>query len=97
MESFIKELYFGNINPQAKEFKRDSEYAKAMNVLAENESLLTKMLKDEELKLFLEFVNSYSSIMGIETTETFVQGFRLGASFTIDTFINKESEFKSIE
>lgn len=30
MESFIRELYFGNIDPQARRFEADSQYGKSM-------------------------------------------------------------------
>lgn len=92
MESFIRELYFGNIDPQARRFEADSQYGKAMKIISENEELLTKLLKDKELHLFLDFVNAYGDLMGVASCETFVDGFRIGAAFTLDTFISKDSE-----
>ena len=55
MENFIRELYFGNIDPQAKSFKTHSQYGNAMAIISKNGELLTNLLKDKELKLFLEF------------------------------------------
>ena len=63
-----------------------------MKTISENEELLTKLLKDKELQLFLDFVNAYGELMGVASCETFVDGFRIGAALTIDTFISKDSE-----
>ncbi len=94
MESFIRELYFGNIDPQARCFDTDSRYGKAMAVISENEELLSKLLKEKELKLFLDFTNAWGELLGIASCETFVDGFRIGAAFSLDTFVSKESELK---
>ena len=94
MDSFIRELFFGNIDPQARRFEADSQYGKAMAVITENEELLTKLLKDKELKLFLDFINAWDDLMGVSSCETFVDGFRIGAAFTLDAFVSNESELK---
>ena len=37
MAGFIEELYYGNINPNAKQFNLSSQYAKAMKTFCDNE------------------------------------------------------------
>ena len=96
MYSFIRELYFGNVNPQARQFDRNSNYAKAMQRVVDNEDKLTGLLKDEEKKLFLDYVNACSEVLGESVAETFVNGFRIGAHFTVDTFVNEENVFQPI-
>ena len=96
MESFIRELYYGNIDPQAKSFEADSQYAKAMATISENEELLTGLLKDNELRLFLDFVNAWDELTGVAFCETFTDGFRTGAAFIFDTFVSKDSELKNL-
>jgi len=88
MESFIRELYLGNIDPQARRFETDSRYGKALGVISENEELLSKLLKDEELRLFLDLMNAWDELTGITACETFTDGFRIGAAFVFDAFVN---------
>ena len=84
MKNFIEELYFGNIDPQARFFEADSRYGKALSVINENEELLSKRLKDEELRSFLDLMEAWSELTGITSLETFTDGFRLGAAFALD-------------
>ena len=51
MKNFIKELYYGNIDPQARGFKNGSYLKKQITILSENEALLTdKLTGDENLR-----------------------------------------------
>lgn len=96
MYSFIRELYFGNIAPNVRTFKRESSYAKALQTVSDNEDKLTEMLSGEEKKLFLDYANACSEVLGESSTETFVDGFRIGAQFVFDTFISTENLFSPI-
>ena len=48
MKGFIEEFYFGNLEPQARSFTQNAEVASQTEILAENETFLTKNLADEE-------------------------------------------------
>jgi len=89
-------MYYGGIHPNEKCFDHNSDYGKAMDTIAKNEELLTNALTGKEKELFLDITNAWGELLGIDACETFVMGFRLGASFTLDTFINTDNEFKSI-
>ena len=52
MANFIEELYYGNINPNAKQFNLSSQYAKAMKTFCDNEATLIKELTGDNLDLF---------------------------------------------
>ncbi|MHB1314884.1 MAG: DUF6809 family protein [Christensenellales bacterium] len=97
MKSFIRALYFGNVDPQAKGFDRHSAYGKAMDAVAKNEGILTGVLTGNEKEVFLDYVSAWSEVLGITAAETFTDGFRLGASFTLDAFLNTDSDFKDIQ
>ena len=53
MKNIIKELYYGNIDPQARGFKNGSYLKKQMTIISENEALLTDKLTGDEKKAFL--------------------------------------------
>ena len=51
MKNLIKELYYGNIDPQARGFKNGSYLKKQITILSESEALLTdKLTGDEQIK-----------------------------------------------
>ena len=96
MGGFIRELYYGNINPNTKCNDRNSQYDKSMALLSKNEELLNGVLAGKELQLFADYTKAWGDILSITACETFVDGFRLGASLTLDTFINDDNEFHGI-
>lgn len=60
MKNFITELYYGNIDPQSREFKKDSYLQKQMKTLTESEELLTKKLSGEKKNAFLSLMRRTS-------------------------------------
>ena len=91
MGKFIEELYYGNLDPQARSTKQNKTVQKQMEVLMFNEDYLTENLSGESKKKFLDFVNAWGVINGEFNLDSFVIGFRLGANFTYDTFVSTES------
>ena len=94
MSKFIEEFYYGNIDPQARSTKQNKTVQKQMEVLMLNEEFLTEALTGENKKKFLDFVNACSIVNGESTLDSFIQGFRLGAGFTFDTFVSDSAPFE---
>lgn len=84
MRRMLEELYFGNINPNEKQFIRNSDFDRAMQTISVNEEKLTELLDGKEKKLFLQMANAQSEINGITGVESFISGFRLGARIAIE-------------
>ena len=61
-----------------------------------NEDFLTENLSGEIKKKFLDFVNAWGVVNGESNLDSFIMGFRLGAQFTYDTFVNDEAPFKDL-
>jgi hypothetical protein len=95
MASFLEELYFGNLDPQARGYRKDSHIIKVSNSINELEEKLTKRLQDEEKSLFLDFCNAYGELMGDVGLDSFIVGFRLGAKMIFDTFCSDDAPFES--
>ena len=87
MSGFIEEFYYGNIEPQACNTGLNKELKKLLSALAEKEELLTATLNGEEKDLFSEYVNVYNEFLAFSIADGFISGFRLGARFTYDTFV----------
>lgn len=92
MASFIEELYYGNINPNAKQFHLSSQYAKAMKTFCENEKILIKELSGDNLNLFNALVNAHDEITATSDIENFKLGFRLGGQMICDSLVFDESK-----
>ena len=93
MANFIEELFYNDINPQARMVRNGSNLQKQLGVLSDYEEQLTKTLKDEERKLFLAFVNSVSEVQAESQLDSFIIGFRLGAKFVFDTFVDDSTPY----
>ena len=87
MSGFIEEFYYGNIEPQACNSELNKELKKMLNTLTEKEEMLTAKLNGEEKDLFLKYVNAYNEFLAFSIADGFISGFRLGARFTYDTFV----------
>ncbi len=91
MGSFIEELYYGNINPNVKQFNLSSRYAKAMKTFCNSETILTKELSGNNLDLFNALINAHDEITAISDIENFKLGFRLGVQMICDSLVFDEN------
>lgn len=96
MSNFIEELYYGNIDPQARSTKQNKTVSKQMEILMTNETFLTETLTDECKTKFLDYVNAWGVINCESNLDSFILGFRLGANFTYDTFVSTEAPFTDL-
>ena len=96
MGNFIEELYYGNIHPQDRSTRQNVVVQKQMAILTQNEEYLSKNLPEDHKKSFIAFSNAWDIINGESTLDSFVLGFRLGASFTYDTFVSSTAPFQSL-
>ena len=95
MTNFIEELYYGNIDPQARGYRPKSPAKKVSDPLSGLEEKLTARLNDEDKDLFLQFCNAYAELMGECELDTFMTGFCLGARFMMDTFLSDDAPLES--
>ena len=96
MASFIEELYYGNIDPQARSTKQNQRVQEQLKILAKNETLLTSALSDELKKRFIEYVNAWAVVNGETNLDSFIVSFRLGANFAYDAFSDTKAPFRDL-
>ncbi len=100
--NILEELYHGNIRPSENRFNHPSKYVNVIKVLCDNEQKLTEFLKalpnaEKEQQMLSKMINAQSEISNFAEIEKFIEGFRLGAKFVLDTFIiEQESAIKDI-
>lgn len=90
MSSIIEEFYYGNIEPQALSTELTSKLKKKLNALVKKEEELTAMLPEKEKELFTNYVLAYNEFSSIGNSDSFITGFRLGARFAYDTFVERK-------
>lgn len=86
--SFIEEFYYGNIDAQSYNSEFGTELKK-LNALTELEKQIAGLLSGKEKELFLNYTDKYIEFISSSLVDAFTKGFRLGAEFTLDTFVNK--------
>lgn len=90
MSNFIEELYFGKINPQECRSNSNEATEEYLDVISELEDEITEALAESDtLYKFLDFSNTWGIYNAETNLENFISGFRLGAKFVYDTFIDK--------
>ncbi len=87
MSNFIEDFYYGNIEPQECTTELTKKVKKSLGELNVKEEQLSSVLSDKEKKLFLDYTSTYIKFSSICNADSFTVGFRLGAKFTYDTFV----------
>ena len=90
MSDFIEDFYYGNIEPQEISTTLSTELKRKLDLLSQAEEQLTSTLTDEEKELFIKYANQSSEFLCVSNADSFIAGFRLGARFTYDTFVEKK-------
>ena len=90
MSDFIEEFYYGNIEPQECTTNLTAKVKKSLSELADKEEQLTSLLADKDKELFTDYVATYIKFSSLCNADSFTTGFRLGARFTYDTFIDNK-------
>ena len=90
MSSVLEDFYYGNIEPQELSTEITPKLKKKLSALVKKEEELTAMLPEKEKELFTNYVLAYNEFSSIGNSDSFISGFRLGARFTYDTFIENK-------
>ncbi len=89
MSNIIEELFYGNLEPQELTTEITPKLKRKLSELVNKEEELTAMLPEKEKDLFSNYTSAYNEFSSMSNSDSFISGFRLGARFTYDTFINR--------
>ncbi len=78
MKDILSELFYGNISPSGKSFKRGSEYHNALMDVTKYEEELLASLHGEEKELFEKYSDAQGKLLTITACRYWKQGFSLG-------------------
>ena len=88
MQNIIKELFWGNVNPLDRSFDKESEYGICSNKIYMLSNELTEQLSDENKDKLNNILSCEMELETLASSESFADGFRLGAKFMLATFTN---------
>ena len=82
----LEGLYLGDVRPSERGFKRNSQYAKAMDEVVRAGDTLTDTLteKQKQKELFEDYMTAQREVNVLTDCETFIYAFRLAAKIMID-------------
>ena len=80
----LEDLYLGDVRPSERNFKRNSQYAKALDELVKAGDALTDTLTEKQKEVFEEYMSAQREVNVLTDCETFIYAFRLAAKIMID-------------
>ena len=63
--NIIEELWYGNISPCERDFKKGSKYSELLGYIVRHEENLKKHLNDEEIEILEKFMECTNEMYGI--------------------------------
>ena len=80
----LEDLYLGDIRPNERGFKRNSQYAKALEEVVKAGDALIDGLTDEQKGLFEDYITAQREVNVLTDCETFCLASKLGAKIILD-------------
>ena len=84
----LEDLYLGDVRPSERSFKRNSQYAKALDEVVKAGDALTDTLTEKQKEVFEEYMSAQREVNVLTDCETFIYAFRLAAKIMIDVLTN---------
>ena len=84
MDSVIQQLYMGTLSPGLKSWDAGAAYQRQAEEVVKLEETLLCSLSSAQKELFYKLNELQGELLSLETTDNFVDGFRLGALFLLD-------------
>lgn len=80
----LEDLYLGDVRPSERSFKRNSQYAKALNEVVRAGDALTDTLTEKQKEKFEDYMTAQREVNVLTDCEAFICSFRLAAKIMID-------------
>ena len=90
----LEDLYLGDVRPSECSFKRNTQYAEALDDLVKAGDALTGTLTEKQREMFEEYMTAQREVSVLTDCETFIYAFRLAAKIIIDVLT--EGKMKEI-
>ena len=86
----LEDLYLGDVRPSERSFKRNSQYAKALDELVKAGDMLTETLTEKQKEMFEDYMTAQREVNVLTDCETFIYSFRLAVKIMIDVLTDRQ-------
>lgn len=80
----LEDLYLGDVRPSERSFKRNSQYARALDDLVKAGNALTDTLTEKQKEMFEDYMAAQREVNMLTDCETFIYAFRLAAKIMLN-------------
>ena len=80
----LEDLYLGDVRPSERSFKRNSQYAKALDDLVKAGGALTDTLTEKQKEMFEDYMTAQWELNVLTDCEIFIYALRLAAKIILD-------------
>ncbi|MBQ7670442.1 MAG: hypothetical protein IJS45_06960 [Clostridia bacterium] len=92
----IEALFFGNVDPQARAVKPGSRADKLRTLITDHLPEIENALPEEQRGVLEKIMDAQGELDTISELDSFIVGFRLGAGFTYDAFVNTNTPYRDL-
>lgn len=94
--NFLESFFFGNVDPQSRVVNPGSRADKLRIYVTDHLPEIENALPNEQRGLLDKIFNAQGELDTITELDSFIVGFRLGAAFTYDTFVNTDTPYRDL-
>ena len=96
MPNILEDLYYGNLSPCQRTVRPDSRVKKLMQKQSDLESKLNESFTEEQQANFEQYLSVSADILDANCLDSFITGFRLGARFAHEVFVETNAPFAEL-
>ena len=96
MPNILEDLYYGNLSPCQRTVRQDSRVKKLMQKQSDLDSRLNESFTEEQREIFEQYLSVSADLLDANCLDSFITGFRLGARFTHEIFIETNAPFAEL-
>ena len=90
--NILEDLWFGNILPWERPFKKEGAYAELLSLVIRHQEDLLSRLNDEEKEIFEKYTDCSTEMHDLTEREAFVKGFTIGAQIIIEVMASDNDD-----
>lgn len=84
MKNILEDFANDHLQPDSRYFTPNSEYARAIEQLADAENTLRTAIGEPERKLLDDYIKAQDEVIYLTKTDRFIYGYRLGVMMTME-------------
>ena len=94
--NFLENFFFGNVDPQLRAVRPGSRADKLRIYITDHLLETETALPEEQRGALDKILDAQGELDTITELDSFIVGFRLGAAFTYDTFVNTDTPHRDL-